>query len=392
MRLETLLPRTKLEARPYQIRVVKKIRKMFDGEYVNGAGSKENAAKSIMLESPTGSGKTPCVLLESRLEQEIHGSLVLWTTQRRNVLQQAADENAAPSLTNPRGKDIGAHIHFMSMFQSEMPEEYLPHNRDRPLLLVVDEAHHDAANTMAHVHNELRPDRVLGATATPYRTDRVKLCFEKVVRDIGIRELIAQGWLSQYDHYSIPNWEPETVADFYAMDPRRWGASLMFFHQQHHCQRLYRRLTEHHGIPGSIVTGQSDREQQARDLAEGRLAYLVNCAVLTEGFDFPDLRTVWVRDSGRGCTIQMGGRVFRRSSVHPVKQVVQSNRSDWSFLKTAMPIQQWVWENGEWLTLKINPLMSQVSMNARYMIATSEQTIPQFLKDRSGKKKRRSRF
>ena len=392
MRLETLIAQTRLELRPYQTRVVRKVRKMFDGEYVNGAGSKENAAKSIILESPTGSGKTPMCLLQARLEQELHRSHVIWISMRRNLLVQAANENAAPSQGNPRGKDINAQIHFMSMFTKEIPEELLPHNRDRPLLIIVDEAHHDAANTMAHLHNELCPQRILGATATPWRTDRVKLCFEKVVRDIGIRELISQGWLSQYDHYSITNWEPETVADFYAMDPQRWGTSLVFFHQQHLCRRFYHRLTEHHGIPSDIVTGNSDREQQTRNLAEGRVACLANCAVLTEGFDFPDLKTVFVRDSGKGCTIQMGGRVFRRSDLHPVKQVVQSKHSQWSFLKTAMPIQQWVWENGQWLTLKINPLMNQVSMNARYMIATSEQHIPEYIRIRSGRHKKKNRF
>ena len=392
MRLETLLPLTSLEPRPYQLRVVKKAVKMYNGEYVNGGGSVENAAKSIMIESPTGSGKTPMGLLIARMMQENNHCDVAWICMRRNLLTQAANENAPKTVGNPRGKNIGVVADYISMFQRELPGHLLPHVRNRKLLLVHDEAAHDAANTMAHVHNELQPDYVLGLSATPYRTDRVKLCFEKVVRDIGIRELIAQGWLSQYDHYSIPDWEPETVADFYAMDPTRWGASLMFFHQQHHCRRLYRRLTEHHGIPGGIVTGNSDREQQARDLAEGRLAYLVNCAVLTEGFDMPDMKSVFVRDSGRGCSTQMAGRVFRKSGIHPVKQVIQSRHTQWSFLKTAMPIQQWVWENGEWLTLKINPLMSQVSMNARYMIATSEMEVPQFIRDRAGKKKRKNRF
>jgi hypothetical protein len=49
-------------------------------------------------------------------------------------------------------------------------------------LLVVDEAEHDAASSMAHLHNVIHTKWILGLTATPFRTDQVKLCFVKVVK------------------------------------------------------------------------------------------------------------------------------------------------------------------------------------------------------------------
>ena len=39
-------------------------------------------------------------------------------------------------------------------------------------LLVVDECQHDAADSMAHIHNVVKPKMILGLTATPFRSDR----------------------------------------------------------------------------------------------------------------------------------------------------------------------------------------------------------------------------
>ena len=54
-------------------------------------------------------------------------------------------------------------------------------DRDPPTgldLLVVDEAQHDAAQSMAVLHQRIRPRFILGLSATPFRADRVKLCFD----------------------------------------------------------------------------------------------------------------------------------------------------------------------------------------------------------------------
>ncbi len=36
------------------------------------------------------------------------------------------------------------------------------------------------------MHAKMKPKYVLGLSATPFRSDRAKLCFQEVVRDIGI--------------------------------------------------------------------------------------------------------------------------------------------------------------------------------------------------------------
>jgi len=386
MRVSETLAGTRMEARPYQVRVCSKTVDMFRGECRNGAGEQENAAKSVMIESPTGSGKTPMGLLAGVHMQQQHDHLLAWVAMRRNLLHQAAAENDRLGF--------GADINFLSMFQRELPPELLPENRSRPLMLVVDEAHHDAATTMAQMHNVLKPELVLGLSATPYRSDRVKLCFEKVVKDAGIHQLIQDGYLSRYHHYTIPEWSPEAVADFYAAEPERWGQSLMFFLTYAECQRCRARL-ESLGVACDVVTGHTDREAQIEALRRGHLQVLINMAVLTEGFNYPDLRTVWIRDSGKGPTVQMGGRVFRKADdpLLRFKQVVQSKNTDWPMIKTALPSQHYVWQENTWLTLRVNPGMERVAHDTRMAIAQIETHVPEFFKTRSkGKKVRAQRF
>ena len=128
----------------------------FAGEFRNAAGEREPAARSVLIESPTGSGKTVMGLLAARLLQDRHGLRAGWAAMRRNLLTQTAAENAA--------KRLGVEpLHLISMFDRDPPREVD--------LLIVDEAQHDAASSMAHLHNVIRPRYIIGLTATPFRVD-----------------------------------------------------------------------------------------------------------------------------------------------------------------------------------------------------------------------------
>lgn len=374
MRLEDLLPLTKIEARPYQGRIVSKVVSMFSGTYRNGAGEPERNIRNVLVESPTGSGKSSMGLLTARLMQENFGASVAWVAMRRNLLKQAEHENES--------KNFGVSLNPISMFERDLPEELLPENRaGKPLLMVIDEAQHDAANSMAHLHNKLQPNLVLGLTATPFRTDRLKLCFDKVVKDAGIHQLIRDGYLSEYEHYSIENWGPAAVAETLLREPERWGRSLVFFHKREECAE-FSSLMNQNGIACDVVTADSDRDVQIDLFRQGHLQVLVNMMILTEGFDCPELETVFCRDSGKGCTMQMAGRVFRKHAVNGnwmMKKVVQSSRTDWPMLKTAMPKTQYVWQNSDWRSLTVNPKLNQINAAARLAIASVDVQLPKFL-------------
>lgn len=386
-RVEAAIAGTGVEPRPYQRRIVMKAVDMFTGRYVNGAGETEQSVQSVIVESPTGSGKTIMGLVMAKVLQSQFPDLVVgWVAMRRNLLAQVGRENALKGI-NVRD------FHPTSMFDRR-PEALLQAKADgRKVLMVIDEAQHDAASSCTHLHNMIEPDFVLGLTATPFRTDSMKLCFSKAIKDAGIHELIQDGYLSKYHHFSIPKWDPETIADFYCAEPDRWGKSIFYFLSLDQCQDLHSRF-KRRGIVSDVVTGGgsvSHREDQLGAFQSGEVPCLINCMVLTEGFDAPSLQTAWVRDSGKGPTMQMAGRVFRQFPSLAFKQVVQSRGTRWPMIKTAMPCQQYLWQESEWRTLQVNPHLEEINNRARMAIAQTPVEMPKFITDRK-KKARPRRF
>src|SRR5690606_11792402 len=216
----------------------------------------------------------------------------------------------------------------------------------------------------ANLHCAVRPTLVLGLTATPFRTDRIKLCFDQVIRDAGIQQLIQDGYLSRYRHFTLIEYTPETVAECFLRERERWGKTLMFFHRLDECQVCLARLRAA-GVRAEVVTATTDRERQLDDFEAGRLEVLINMAILTEGFDCPSRRTVFCRPSGRSCTIQMAGRVLRLFPSEPMKQIVQCKRTPHPFIKTAKAAEQYVWTEEGWRSLALNEHIQAITHKVR---------------------------
>ncbi|HVS38997.1 MAG TPA: DEAD/DEAH box helicase family protein [Gemmataceae bacterium] len=352
MDVEAWIGRMDVQPRPYQLRIVSKARDLFQTK----------GLRSILIDSPTGSGKTVMGLLIARLLQETLHLRVGWVAMRRYLLNQARTENET--------RRIGVDAVFLSMF-----------DRDPPTgldLLVVDEAQHDAAQSMTHLHQVVRPRFILGLSATPFRADRVKLCFDAVLKDAGIASLIQDGYLSPYHHYTIPRHTPQSVAEFYLRDRERWGKTLLSFHTLQQCREAD-GLLRAAGVRSDVVSGDSDRDAQIEAFRSGRLDVLSNCLMLGEGFDCPELKTVFCRPSCKGVTVQLGGRVLRKHPALPYKQIVQCSRTRWPFPRTAAPALQFVWGGGAWRSLQANPFIQEVNSRTLRALARIEVNLPKFL-------------
>jgi len=243
-------------ARPYQQRIIEKAISLFRGTARDAKGVAEPQVSSVLVESPTGSGKTIMGLAIARWMQQHLGYRVGWTAMRRNLLAQAAAENQ---------RGFGVDVQPISMFEKHPPQVDL---------LIIDEAQHDGALSMANLHSCINPKNILGLSATPFRSDRFKLCFERSIRDAGVHALIQEGYLSPYHHYTIPRYAPAEVAESYARDWQRWGRSLIFFHKMQDC-RLCQRELSRRGIDAELVTAKSDRERQIADFSAGRVSVMI---------------------------------------------------------------------------------------------------------------------
>ncbi len=351
MTLDDLLSIVDIEPRPYQKRVIEKTVNHFITDNL----------PSVLIESPTGSGKTVMALAIIKLLQETLGVSVGWVAMRRYLLEQTEQANIDKGFNNK--------IEYISMFDKNPPMVDM---------LIVDEAQHDSTDSCAHIHNTIKPRFILGLTATPFRADRVKLFFQKIVKDAGIRVLIKEGWLSKFDHYSLENWKVENVVSHYLKEPARWGKSVMFFHTVNQCMEAKERL-ETEGFQSEVVTGSSDKHTQIDRFAHDDVKILINCMVLTEGFDCPSLQTVFCRDSGKGVTMQMCGRAFRKWPGITRKNVVQSKNSKWPFVKTADPEMQYLWQNNSWRGLKLNEEIGLMQRNILWKLAHTSVKIPDIL-------------
>lgn len=358
--LGLILEGASLEPRDYQRRIVLKTWL----EYSKGA-------KSVLVHSPTGSGKTIMGLLAARGFQDSFGMRIGWVAMRRNLLAQAQLENER--------RNLGVRLVPISMFDRDPPTDLD--------LLVVDEAQHDCCTSMMSIHGLIKPKFILGLSATPFRADKLKLCFDKVIRDAGIHQLIQDGYLSEYHHYTIPNFRPESVAQTYLQDRDRWGKSIMYFHNLKDCQRAY-EILKSSGVQVDLVTGSTHRESQLDAFATGKLDVLVNAQVLVEGLDEPTLKTVFVRPSGCSTTIQMAGRVFRKLDSIPIKQVVQCQNTRWPMTRTATAGAQFTKVDDQWRTLQANEGIVSISQKTVQALASIEVSLPEFLSKNKAKRKR----
>ncbi len=361
MDLNTIISGMDVQPRPYQQRIIGKAVDLFTNKQL----------RSVLIDSPTGSGKTIMGLLIARVLQDRLGVRVGWVAMRRYLLAQARAENEQ--------RRIGVHAEFLSMFDRDPPTELD--------LLVVDEAQHDAAQSMAYLHQRIRPRFILGLSATPFRADRVKLCFDSVLKDAGIQTLIQDGYLSPYHHYTIPRHTPDRVVECYLRDRPRWGKSILYFHTLQQCQAAD-SLLRSASVRSEVVSGESDREAQLEAFRSGQLDVLVNCMMLSEGFDCPELKTVFCRPSCKGVTIQMAGRVLRQHPDFPYKQIVQCMKTRWPFPRTAAPALQFVWNDGQWRSLQANPFINQVNARALQALAQCKTELPVYLQRKQSRRPR----
>ena len=341
--------------RPYQSRIVEQV--------VAALTPAGEDLHSALVESPTGSGKTLIGLAaaDALVKAGVVKS-VAWIAMRRTLLAQAIAERERWGFTFD--------LRPVSMFDNDPPACDLA---------IIDEAQHDAALSMANLYGKMGPKKLIGLSATPFRSDRFRLCFQKGIRDAGIHRLIADGYLSPYEHFTLPSWEPAAVAAAYLRERDRWGQSLIFFRTRVECEACLAALKAG-GVAAEVVTASSDRERQIAEFEAGDLRVLVNMSVLGEGFDCPSLRTVFCRPAGKLPTVQMAGRVLRTCEGIAVKQVVQPAETAHPFVKTAAPKRQWLWQNGEWMGIETSDRVDAMVERMQQLVAACPSRLPDYLK------------
>lgn len=149
---------------------------------------------AVMVQMPTGTGKTHVLasIVGLFLKKNV------WVVaHRRELVSQIKDTLGRFFLALDSEKIQVTSIQWLSRHYRELKE--------KPSLIVIDEAHHALAETYAEVMNAYPKAKKLGLTATPYRMNGKGFTdlFDTLLCSWNMEQFIAEGRLSLYDYYSI---------------------------------------------------------------------------------------------------------------------------------------------------------------------------------------------
>ena len=337
------------ELRPYQ-------RAAIDGLYDYWSSKRGD---NPLIVAPTGSGKTAIIAQLVKDAMDFPGTRVLILTHVKELLEQGAQ---GLLKMYPQAK-IGFYSASLGQKRLDQPITFAGIQSvwkrafdmvPPPDLVLIDEAHMVPKNTntrygsfLDDLHTANPAVKVVGLTATPYRLDSGMLhegdeaLFDGIAYDIPVGQLMDQGYLSPViskggakkidltnvgkrggefieSELAAAASDPELVAATVAevcdlgRDRKSW---LIFGSGIAHAEMLADGIrAEGHSV--AVVTGADGMKERAAKIDQfrrGEIRALVNCNVLTTGFDVPtvDLVAIVRATESTGLYVQIVGRGTR---------------------------------------------------------------------------------
>ena len=317
-----------------------------------------------MVVLPTGSGKT--VIFSELIKRKKLKTLVI--AHRLELLEQAEQKlkMVAPDVEVGifcgERKELGKQVTIASIQSAASPrhrEQFLKEDFE---LLIIDEAHHASARTYLELvdylgfkqFDKVRNNKasesgiVLGFTATAKRGDRkaLKSVFDKIVYEMQLEELVEKDFLTRpkglHVTVDIDLEEVQTVmGDYKKLSLRKVMTSpaareivaktikkfandrsgIVFSCDINHAEMLHQDISQA-GFKSAVVHScvpLDRRKKVLKDFSAGKLQFLINPMILTEGFDCPiaDCMINAAPTLNRPLYIQKAGRVLR---LHPEKE------------------------------------------------------------------------
>ena len=326
-----------LQLRPYQVEALQAI-----SDYLAKGISKQ------LVVLPTGAGKTvvfshlpqttpnalPMLVLAHRGELLVQAKeKILWSNPELDIQTEKAEHTA--ELCDV----VVASVQTLGRSDSDRINKY---PKDYFKTIIVDEAHHAAASTYRKILDYFTPNLLLGVTATPQRSDSVRLndVFQEIVYYKNILDLIQEGYLCRLVGYRVNTEtdisEVETShGDFLAsqledtintpyrnnlvvksyLEIAKDKKALVFAAGVQHARDLAESFAKT-GTPVRVILGDTSDEERSQvfaDFKNGVVKVVVNVGVLTEGFDEPSVEAIMLARPTRSSLLytQIVGRGTR---------------------------------------------------------------------------------
>lgn len=343
----------RLQLRPYQLEALDRV-----------AAAEARGVRKQLIQAATGLGKT--VMFVALAERRQARTVIL--AHRDELVAQAAAKvrelwpDADVGIVKAEQNDVSAQVVIASVqtLARERRLRSLVESQHSPLitygdfeLVIVDEAHHTTATTYRSVLAGLRagePDGplLLGVTATPDRGDGKGLDkdYDEIVATYDLLWGIRSGFLSDVrglavkvasldlSSVKVSKGDYEVGAAGVAMERAGAEVAVVRAWKQHANDRrtivftptvrmaqLVAAEYQAANVQAAWLSGETPTDERRailRGYSHGELQVVVNCAVLTEGFDEPrtDCIVVARPTKSRALYTQMVGRGTRR---HPDK-------------------------------------------------------------------------
>ena len=299
--------------------------------------------RNVMVQMPTGTGKTHLLAAIVREFLRGSGSRVWIVAHRRELVDQIEETVSRHGMSKEDGRVRVMSIQWLSRNRKDMYEE--------PDLIVIDEAHHALAETYRILWENYPEARKLGMTATPCRLNGKGFTdlFDSLITSWTVAEFIGKGWLSSFDYVSIrANSREQRLID----SLKKRGADGDYqvkemnevLNRETSISRLYESVERYaHGKKGIVYavsiaharriaacysahglesvaidsrTPASERKELVDDFRRGKVKVLVNVDIFSEGFDCPDVEFVQLARPTLSLAkyLQQVGRGLRRSA------------------------------------------------------------------------------
>lgn len=322
-----------LHLRPYQVDI-----------YDDAKARLKSGRRTILIQSPTGSGKT--VLVAHMLANAtLKGYRAWFVVHRRELVKQSVI-----TLSESAGLPLGivaagfpGNRHEAVQVCSVQTLAKRRHLLPPPDLIVWDECHHVAASSWGQIHENYPQAVHIGLTATPERLDGTGLSrwFEDLVVGPSVASLIKDGWLSPYRLFAPggPDLsDVHTIAGDYnkrelaaamaksavtgdALSHYRKYAmgrrAIVFMWSVESSIEMAQKFNDA-GIPAAHIDGTSDdvsRDAAIQAFRDGQAKILCNVEIVSEGFDLPAIEAAFLLRPTRSLALylQQVGRALRPS-------------------------------------------------------------------------------
>lgn len=292
-----------------------------------------------LVVAATGTGKTVLAALDYLALEATLGKRprLLFIAHRQEILNQAISTYQAV-LKDPNfgeqyvgGKVPGHWKHVFASVQSVTAKDVETFAEDAFDIVVIDEFHHATANTYKKIIAYLKPKELLGLTATPERSEGLRVQDEffdgRIASELRLWDAMEQGLLSPFEYFGVG--ESKDVVDYskvewangkyqtgslskyltnnelrdrlvireiqhHVDDPETMKA-LVFCVDQNHAEYVASMLSQKTGLNAVCVTAKTDskyREKAVQDLRDGKIQVITSVDVFNEGVDIPEVDTV----------------------------------------------------------------------------------------------------